>query len=111
LTDDERSRSIDTDTLIGNLLDQTAGVVEVDRESLALRKGRLLHVLGEPVDASTIPRGHTPAPPAPGRPSREHPLNEVVFLTVAEVASVMRVSKMTVYRLVHSRHLPAIRVG
>ncbi|CAL9523238.1 excisionase family DNA binding domain-containing protein [Streptomyces sp. HPH0547] len=41
----------------------------------------------------------------------ERPLNEVVFLTVAEVAAVMRVSKMTVYRLVHSGHLPAIRVG
>lgn len=36
----------------------------------------------------------------------ERPLNEVKFLTVAEVASVMRVSKMTVYRLVHSGHLP-----
>jgi excisionase family DNA binding protein len=43
--------------------------------------------------------------------SAERPLNEVVFLTVAEVASMMRVSKMTVYRLVHSGHLPAIRVG
>ncbi len=41
----------------------------------------------------------------------QRPLNEVVFLTVAEVATVMRVSKMTVYRLVHSGHLPAIRVG
>ena len=41
----------------------------------------------------------------------QRPLNEVEFLTVAEVASVMRVSKMTVYRLVHSGHLPAIRVG
>jgi len=41
----------------------------------------------------------------------ERPLNEVQFLTVAEVASVMRVSKMTVYRLVHSGHLPAIRVA
>ncbi|MEI7029538.1 helix-turn-helix domain-containing protein [Streptomyces pratensis] len=41
----------------------------------------------------------------------ERPLNEVRFLTVAEVASVMRVSKMTVYRLVHSGHLPAVRVG
>ena len=30
---------------------------------------------------------------------------------MAEVAAVMRVSKMTVYRLVHSGHLPAIRVG
>jgi excisionase family DNA binding protein len=33
------------------------------------------------------------------------------FVTVAEVASRMRVSKMTVYRLVHSGELPAIRFG
>ncbi|RAV32935.1 helix-turn-helix domain-containing protein [Corynebacterium heidelbergense] len=33
------------------------------------------------------------------------------FLTVAEVAELMRVSKMTVYRLVHSGDLPAVRVG
>mgnify|MGYP002682515371 CR=1 FL=1 len=31
----------------------------------------------------------------------ERQLSEVRFLTVAEVASIMRVSKMTVYRLVH----------
>jgi excisionase family DNA binding protein len=30
---------------------------------------------------------------------------------VAEVASLMRVSKMTVYRLVHNGELPAVRVG
>lgn len=35
----------------------------------------------------------------------------VRFLTVAEVAAVMRVSKMTVYRLVHGGELPAVRVG
>ncbi len=35
----------------------------------------------------------------------------VTFLTVAEVATMMRVSKMTVYRLVHSGELPAVRVG
>lgn len=33
------------------------------------------------------------------------------FLTVAEVATQMRVSKMTVYRLVHNGQLEAIRVG
>lgn len=33
------------------------------------------------------------------------------FLTVAEVATQMRVSKMTVYRLVHSGELEAVRVG
>jgi len=38
-------------------------------------------------------------------------LAEVRFLTVAEVAGVMRVSKMTVYRMVHSGDLPAVRVG
>jgi excisionase family DNA binding protein len=38
-------------------------------------------------------------------------LAEVRFLTVAEVAALMRVSKMTVYRLVHSGELPAVRVG
>ena len=38
-------------------------------------------------------------------------ISEVKFLTVAEVASVMRVSKMTVYRLVHGGDLPAVRVG
>ena len=38
-------------------------------------------------------------------------LSEVRFLTVAEVADMMRVSKMTVYRLVHAGALPAIRFG
>jgi excisionase family DNA binding protein len=33
------------------------------------------------------------------------------FLTVAEVADRMRVSKMTVYRLVHGGELPAVRFG
>jgi len=44
-------------------------------------------------------------------PSRPRPFGEVRFLTVAEVAASMRVSKMTVYRLVHSGELPAVRVG
>jgi excisionase family DNA binding protein len=38
-------------------------------------------------------------------------LSDVTFLTVAEVAATMRVSKMTVYRLVHAGDLPAVRVG
>lgn len=43
--------------------------------------------------------------------SRGLSLAEVHFLTVAEVAAVMRVSKMTVYRLVHSGEIAAVRVG
>jgi excisionase family DNA binding protein len=38
-------------------------------------------------------------------------LSDVRFLTVAEVAEMMRVSNMTVYRLVHAGDLPAIRFG
>ncbi len=38
-------------------------------------------------------------------------LADVRFLTVAEVADMMRVSRMTVYRMVHSGELPAIRFG
>lgn len=40
-----------------------------------------------------------------------NPLSDVRFLTVAEVAAVLRVSKMTVYRLVHAGDLRAVRVG
>ena len=38
-------------------------------------------------------------------------LSDLAFLTVAEVAGVLRVSKMTVYRMVHSGDMPATRVG
>ncbi len=38
-------------------------------------------------------------------------LADVRFLTVAEVADMMRVSNMTVYRMVHAGELPAIRFG
>ncbi|MFF2632966.1 helix-turn-helix domain-containing protein [Microbacterium sp. NPDC058021] len=38
-------------------------------------------------------------------------LPDMRFLTVAEVADLMRVSKMTVYRLVHAGELPAVRFG
>ena len=47
-------------------------------------------------------------PPERSEPARS---TQVQFLTVAEVASMMRVSKMTVYRLVHAGELPAARVG
>ena len=43
-----------------------------------------------------------------GPAQTEERLSEVRFLTVAEVASLMRVSKMTVYRLVHGGDLTAV---
>jgi excisionase family DNA binding protein len=49
--------------------------------------------------------------PAQNKETEATNLGQVEFLTVAEVASMMRVSKMTVYRLVHSGDLPAVRVG
>ena len=38
-------------------------------------------------------------------------LSNLRFLTVGEVAEMMRVSNMTVYRLVHAGELPAVRFG
>ena len=38
-------------------------------------------------------------------------LSDVRFLTVAEVAELMRVSNMTVYRLVKSGELRALQIG
>ena len=55
-----------------------------------------------------------PAQPVPSSDARvdgSERLSEVRFLTVAEVAALMRVSKMTVYRLVHGGDLTAVRVG
>lgn len=38
-------------------------------------------------------------------------LDAVRFLKVDEVALLLRVSKMTVYRLVHAGTLPSVKVG
>lgn len=38
-------------------------------------------------------------------------LGELRLLTVAEVAAVLRVSKMTVYRLVHEGALASVKIG
>lgn len=48
---------------------------------------------------------------APGTDPWADPTARPRFQTVAEVAAMMRVSKMTVYRLVHSGELPAVRTG
>lgn len=38
-------------------------------------------------------------------------LSDLAFLTVVEVATVLRISKMTVYRMVRDGTLDAVRVG
>lgn len=43
--------------------------------------------------------------------TEEKNFSDVRFLTVSEVADVMRVSKMTVYRLIHSGEMPAVQFG
>lgn len=42
-----------------------------------------------------------------------HPLESTQsrFMTVGEVAAALRVSTMTVYRLINSGELPAVRIG
>jgi excisionase family DNA binding protein len=69
--------------------------------------------IGRPMAATMarpIPAQHPAAMPL-GRPGVPAPRQAVTFLTVAEVAGMMRVSKMTVYRLVHAGELSAVRVG
>ncbi len=39
------------------------------------------------------------------------PFYEARFVTVNEVADLLRVSRMTVYRLIRQGDLPAVRVG
>lgn len=43
--------------------------------------------------------------------TRPTPMTEPRFVSVREVAALLRVSKMTVYRLIHSQDLPAWQVG
>jgi len=68
----------------------------------------------EPVPGPTGPHPARPDLVAEGarpRPRALEDLATVRFLTVAEVAAVMRVSRMTVYRLVHAEELACVRVG
>jgi len=59
----------------------------------------------EPTGVRSLPAGR----------SREFRVNNGLsksrFLTVQEVADLMRVSSMTVYRLIKAGELPAVRVG
>jgi excisionase family DNA binding protein len=73
-----------------------------------------------PVVPGAAPMAHRPLAvrPATASPTAVRPVTErpaprpaVTFLTVAEVAAIMRVSKMTVYRLVHGGEMAAVRVG
>ena len=43
--------------------------------------------------------------------NNNQPFPEVRFVTVNEVAEALRVSRMTVYRLIKQGELPALRVG
>src|SRR3954464_15984709 len=69
--------------------------------------------VGRPMAATMArpgPAQHPAATPL-GRTAVPAPRAAVTFLTVAEVAAMMAVSKMTVYRLVHAGELAAVRVG
>ena len=65
---------------------------------MGMRPVALHPVTGQPMTAGPVMQRPAPRP-------------AVSFLTVTEVAAIMRVSKMTVYRLVHGGELAAVRVG
>ena len=85
----------------------------------------LVPAVGKPLDlpcltdwvAMTSMNGPSARDSSAGKSARDagaaegQPVTRTQFLTVAEVAALMRVSKMTVYRLVHNGELPAVRVG
>ncbi|MFF2078398.1 helix-turn-helix domain-containing protein [Kitasatospora sp. NPDC058162] len=54
---------------------------------------------------------NTPARPALTRPVTPPPAEDIRFLNIEEAAALLRVSKLTVYRLVHSGDLAAMRTG
>ena len=68
---------------------------------------------GVRLQPGVVPAQQRPLTAAPGHPTSAQPAPRaaVTFLTVAEVAAIMRVSKMTVYRLVHGGEMAAVRVG
>jgi excisionase family DNA binding protein len=71
--------------------------------------------VGRPISAASlarpVPAAHPAAAPIGQRSAVPAPRAAVQFLTVAEVAALMRVSKMTVYRLEHGGELSPVRVG
>jgi len=89
----------------------TAAVDLCERRGLSAgQTGTLLGVSARTV-AYVRGGGETTRPP---RGDRTKPLmrpSDVTFLTVAEVARELRVSKMTIYRLIHGKELRAIQVG
>jgi len=60
------------------------------------------------VDKPGMDNEPTPPEAAPRRLDPRRPMN---LLTVTEVAAMLRVSKMTIYRMVHAGRLPSLRVG
>lgn len=65
-----------------------------------------------PLAARPMTMAPHPGQPMVAAPQQQRPApRQVSFLTVTEVAAIMRVSKMTVYRLVHAGELAAVRVG
>ena len=57
--------------------------------------------------------GYPARAPVPYNPPivKREPFTEARLLTVNEVADLLRVSRMTVYRLIKNGEMPALRVG
>ena len=64
-------------------------------------------------DANGLPVRVSPPGAKPRRDEAAAPrrLQPVPMLTVQEVAAALRVSRQTVYRMVHAEEIPSVRVG
>jgi excisionase family DNA binding protein len=87
----------------GDLVDDIRATTDLDRVKAGIYARMRAHTPALASVNETAGETHTAG-------GGERPLSEVRFLTVAEAAAMMRVSKMTVYRLVHNGELPAIKV-
>ena len=90
--------------------------ISMDRVAESVARSHLRRYSTKSTCVTTVPEGKPARDTCPGEVGRmavagPSNLSDVRFLTVAEVATLMRVSKMTVYRLVHSGELNAVRVG
>jgi len=52
-----------------------------------------------------------PTPLEKGRISMEHQENSIRLLTLSEVATILKISKRTLHRMIQHRQIPAFKVG
>lgn len=64
-----------------------------------------------PTPATRLSSRESPGVPSLDQMAMPEPFTEARLLTATEVADLMRVSRMTVYRMIKTGEMPSLRVG